>query len=196
MADLPVTELEDARTVLVAAPGMGGGHEACSSLLRAGQSNGGVVFVTYTRTPAECIDQWASTGEEADRIGIISVGDSGHSVTDTDAELWTMSSPTDLTGIGIQLGEILSEWEGPVRICFDSVTSLLQYVEFETAYEFLHTVTGQTHAADGYAHFHVDPEAHDEQTLAALTSLMDARLTRQEDHWSVRSRELQIEMEG
>jgi ABC-type nickel/cobalt efflux system permease component RcnA len=53
---------------------------------------------------------------------------------------------------------------------------MLQYVDFETAYEFLHAVTGQVHAADARAHFHIDPDAHDRQHVEAITSLFDARV--------------------
>jgi hypothetical protein len=58
---------------------------------------------------------------------------------------------------------------------------MLQYVDVETAYEFLHAVTGQVHAAGARAHFHVDPSAHDDQKIAAIMSLFDASVSLQDD---------------
>jgi hypothetical protein len=51
---------------------------------------------------------------------------------------------------------------------------MLQYVEVETAYEFLHAITGQLYAADARAHFHIDPTAHDRMTVDSIASLFDA----------------------
>jgi hypothetical protein len=93
----------------------------------------------------------------------------------------TISSPSDLTGLGIQIGEFLSEWSAPTVLCFDSLTSMLQYVDFETAYEFLHAITGQIHASDARAHFHIDPGAHDQQQIAGITSLFDASVSLEEE---------------
>ena len=100
-----------------------------------------------------------------------------------------MTTPSDLTGLGVAISEVLSEWDDPVLVCFDSLTSMLQYVDSDTAYEFLHAVTGQVHAARARAHFHVDPAAHDETTLAGITSLFDARVS-VNDRTTVRTRDI------
>jgi hypothetical protein len=67
---------------------------------------------------------------------------------------------------------------------------MLQYVEVETTYEFLHAVTGQLYAADARAHFHVGTNAHDRQTVDSITSLFDAVVELGDGEPTVRKREL------
>jgi hypothetical protein len=101
-----------------------------------------------------------------------------------------VSTPSDLTGLGITIGEFLSEFDEPVHICFDSLTSLLQYVDLQTTYEFLHAITGQIYAASARAHFHIDPAAHDEMTVETITSLFDARISLAADEPTIDIRDL------
>ncbi|MEF8851523.1 MAG: hypothetical protein V5A28_03750 [Haloarculaceae archaeon] len=172
------TELGDARNVLLSAPSMSGDERGvCTDLLLgADPAETSVLWVTFRRDPGGCIEQW--TGATADvplNGAVIAVGGAGAGDVDVEwADVESVSSASDLTGLGIAIGEFLSVWEGDVVVCFDSLTAMLQYVELETAYEFLHAVTGQLYAADARAHFHMDPSAHDVQTVDSITSLFDA----------------------
>mgnify|MGYP000591950780 CR=1 FL=1 len=109
--------------------------------------------------------------------------------TADDVTVKSVSTPDDLTGLGITLSQALSTHEDAV-VCFDSLTVLLQYVDTETAYEFLNALTGHLYAADARAHFHLDPAAHDTQTVDALASLFDAIVEAEGEAWSARRREL------
>ena len=183
--------LDGASNVLLAAPSMGGSRAVCSSLLTEDLADPSVLFVSFTRRPSDCVAQWDDTGVDAGNIGIVTVGDGGGgSVDRPDVVTQNVSTPSDLTGLGIQIGQVLSEWEAPVAVCFDSLTSMLQYVDFETAYEFLHAITGQFHAAGARAHFHIDPEAHDDTQVDGITSLMDARVDMRGEEPRVRTREV------
>jgi hypothetical protein len=171
MSDI-TDRLAGARNVLLAAPAMGEGRDVCTSLLVEGVTEPTVLFVTYTRQPEACVAQLDQ--QAVGEVGVITVADT---VSGGDEHLVSnVSTPSDLTGLGIQIGQFLSERASPVVVCFDSLTSLLQYVDYETAYEFLHAVTGQVYAADARAHFHIDPVAHDEQHVAGIASLFDARV--------------------
>ena len=187
MSDV-IEALAGVTNVLLAAPSMGGSREVCSRLLTGDLDQPNVLFVSYTRGPADCVDQWAGTGAAATLAGI-TVGDTAAELDREDVETASVSTPSDLTGLGIEIGRVLSAWEGPTAVCFDSVTTMLQYVDFETAYEFLHTVTGQFHAADARAHFHIDPQAHETTTIDGITSLFDARVDAGED-LTVRTRDV------
>ncbi|WP_302082102.1 DUF7504 family protein [Salinibaculum rarum] len=170
-------QLDGATNILLEVPPMGDGREVCTSLLSSGIEEPSALFVSFTRQASACLGQWEEHGSSARNLGVITVGDGSADVDRDDVVTETVSTPSDLTGLGIQIGQFLSEWEAPVVVCFDSLTSLLQYVDFETVYEFLHAITGQVYAADARAHFHVDPEAHDESTVAGLTSLVDASVS-------------------
>lgn len=84
--------------------------------------------------------------------------------------------PTDLTGVGIAVGEWLrarDDDERPV-VCLDSLSTLLQYADLERAFRFLHALVAQLRSAGATAYVSVDPGAHDEATLATLRTLFDA----------------------
>jgi len=190
MADV-AAEVADARNVLLCAPSMSGAErEVCSDLLLAGDPGAtGVLWVTFRRDARACVDQWTAGTDRQPRDGaVIAVGDTADAVDVDWAATETLSSPSDLTGLGIAVGEFLSEWEGDLMVCFDSLTAMLQYVELETAYEFLHTLTGQLYAADARAHFHVDPTAHDAETVEAVKMLVDAVATLRDGESAVQSR--------
>jgi hypothetical protein len=189
MADL-TDRLAGASTVLLAAPSMGGGREVCSGLLTDDLDEPNVLFVSFTRQAAACVDQCDAADADAATLGVITVGDAGGRVDRDDVVTNSVSTPSDLTGLGIQIGKVLSEWDPPVAVCFDSLTSMLQYVDFETAYEFLHAVTGQLHAAGARAHFHVDPVAHERRKIDGITSLFDARVDVDGGELRVRTRDV------
>lgn len=190
----PLGELPAAATTVLLASRtlVGDDGDACASLLaRAASDDGPVLWVSYTRTPADCVRRVREEAGVPDRGVVVTVGESRGDGADLDPAVTVESidSPTDLTGLGIALRRHLDEWpDGHAAICFDSLTSLLQYVDLETAYEFLQVVCGQTHHADAVAHFHLDPDAHEERTIATLTSLVDAAVVCEEEGMSVRTR--------
>ncbi|MFB6152091.1 MAG: hypothetical protein ABEJ40_09830 [Haloarculaceae archaeon] len=187
------SDLTDARNVLLCAPSLSGGErEVCSDLLLPDDpGNASVLWVTFRRDAVACVDQWsAETDEQPRNAGVIAVGDTGEGVDAGWATVETVNSASDLTGLGIAIGEFLSDWDGEIVVCFDSLTAMLQYVDVETAYEFLHTIAGQLYNADARAHFHIDPTAHDQQTVESLTSLFDAAVSVEGDDVSVRKRQL------
>lgn len=65
---------------------------------------------------------------------------------------------------------------------------MLQYVDLESTYQFLHATIGRLEAAGARSHFHLDPAAHDERVVAAVTSLVDARIRMENGRPSVRTR--------
>lgn len=88
----------------------------------------------------------------------------------------TVSDPADLTGMGIALNRALEAWSPTANqtiVCFHTLTMLLQYVDTERVYRFLHVLTSQLAEADALAHVHVDPHAHEPRTLSTLSTLFD-----------------------
>jgi len=192
MTDLR-TELADARNVLLCAPSLSGAEsETCTDLLvPSDPDDANVLWVTFRRDATACVDQWfATTDAEPQNGAVIVVSESGGPSDLDGIEVETISSPSDLTGLGIAIGEFLSAWEGDTVVCFDSLTAMLQYVTVETAYEFIHTITGQLYAADARAHFHIDPTAHDSQTVDSIASLFDATIRLGDGEPDIRARDI------
>lgn len=201
MNELPKT-LGDESSVLVLAPSMNSetGAACIDMLTRAPSAQENVLWITFTRSPDACLQSWLT---HADRrpanLRFISVGETVRSVatsapmqeTPTDAVIDTLSNPGDLTGLGIKISEVLQQWYGngnETVACFHSLTALLQYADVQTIYKFLHVLTGRFATADVTAHFHLDPDAHDSQTVNTLKTLFDAVAEFDGDEWTVRTR--------
>jgi len=174
--------LDDASSVLVLAPSGGGHAETCVDLLRptsAGSAN--LLFVSLTGQPQVRLAEWmARAGGRPATARVVAAGE----VTDgfdpdgpKPDDIDYVGTPNDMTGISIRVGEVLDEWaESDARsaVCFDSITALLQYVDVPAAYEFLHVLTGRLYAFGATGHFHLDPAAHSERTVARMQTLFDA----------------------
>lgn len=150
-------------------------HDALLS--RLGAHRGDVLGVTF-QSPTRWIRVW---GDEPDayagEIGIISFSETPpHSTGLPDGVSATTVNPTDLTGIGMKLTQYLTDWgqTEATTVCFDSITELLQYTDLKSLFRFLRVVTRRIEYVGGVAHFHMDPSAHDRQTLATMSSLFDA----------------------
>ena len=192
--------LTDASTVLLLSPSFSD-HEGdtCADLLlpeEADRQN--ALWVSYTKSPDEQVRRFRSRTASAPRnVGIVTVDDAARSAavaggaggTETVGE--TVTGPNDLTGLGIHITEYLKKWQGVggrTVVCFDSLTAMLQYVDLETAYQFLHVLTGRFAAVGAFAHFHMDPTAHDDRTIETVLSLFDAAVELDDDGPTVRTR--------
>ena len=176
-------ELSDVSNALLLAPSLGGrGNDLCLDLLSQTQpSETNVLTITYQHTPQEWVDDWTDhVAASPVRGGIVAVGQADENVDDPSWAVKTVENPQDLTGIGIELSELLSgmataaDDDEHITICFNGITPLLQYADLQRAFRFLHVVTGRVKTVDGVGHYHLDPEAHDRQTLATLKGLFDA----------------------
>jgi len=178
-----LSELSDVSNVLLLAPSLGqqGTQLSFDLLSQTPPSETNVLTITYTDTPQEWVDDWLDyVGISPLRGGIVAIGQADANIDDPSWAVKTVENPTDLTGVGIELSELLSGMataadDGEhIAVCFDGITSLLQYADLQRAFRFLHVVTGRIKTVGGVGHFHLDPEAHDPQTLATLKGLFDA----------------------
>lgn len=180
------------RNALFLSPSIDSGNESCINLLSASDPSDTVALLTtFTtqRSPGEWLRLWEEyAGGRPAQLKVISIGDftrsaaqqSGPSLADT-SPIETVRNPSDLTGIGIAISEILGQWDsdkwenGPSQLvfCFDSLTVLLQYADLERVFQFLHVLLARLKTVDAVTHCHLDPSAHDEQTIATLRTLFD-----------------------
>ena len=179
LPDLP--DGDQPATVLVLAPGFGdAGAAGCSGLFaESGAEN--LLYVTWSGDPSDRLAHVRDHTSGVEKARAVVVGDlSGPPSGPFDA-VETVNAPTDLTGVGIAVTELLSRTEGTSAVCFDSVTALLQYVDLDTAFEFLHVFAGRLHQHHAVGHFHMDPGAHDPQVVAQVSSLVDGKLELADD---------------
>jgi len=167
---------------------------ACLDLLTPGGSTDvHALSVLFTQSPGDHIDAWQRiAGAYPTRMRIVAVdADAGSKRTteavDTDRAVERVGSPHNLTRLGVRVADCLDEWDGSaesVVVCFQSLTTLLQYVDVESAVEFLDVVAERCTATDAIAHYHLDPQAHDEGTIDRLRELFGTTLTFEDGEWS------------
>lgn len=188
--------IADASSVLLLAPSLTANTgSVCAQLLAADQPSN-ILWIAYGGRPDRQLERWETHGETTPANAAVITISEGNDDPDPSAlpfspRVESIGNPGDLTGLGIHITELLREWEtgsAPTRVCFDSITAMLQYVDFETAYEFLHVVSGRTHAMGAMTHFHLDPGAHDEQTIESVATLCDAVVEISGDSVDVRTR--------
>jgi hypothetical protein len=191
-----VTErLADASNILLLAPSFpDGAASVCVDLLGGDDpATTSVLGITYTQSPGKwAADYERETGAAPAKGTVVSVGDWGAEM-EGEASQWTLETVDhagDLTTLGVALSDHLTaDSARHRRLCFDSLTALLQFVELRRAFQFLHVVTSRVSSADAVAHYHLDPQAHDEQTLATMRGLFDAVVeVNERGDWTVAAR--------
>ncbi|WP_460919648.1 DUF7504 family protein [Salinarchaeum chitinilyticum] len=85
--------------------------------------------------------------------------------------------PGDLTGISIGTAKLMKRFADRnienVRHGLVSVSTLLQYLDVETVFKFLHIYTNRVQSSEGIAVFTLDDDSHDPQTVNTLTGEFD-----------------------
>lgn len=139
-----------------------------------------VLVVTLVRPVGEHLRNWRANGYTPANLGIVDA--TPGSPAETDAPLSAnvgierVEGPGNLTALGVAATAFLDEWAddgNQIVVYFDSLTSLLQYVEPERAFRFVHALTRRINEAGAVGYFHLGADAHDEETVRTLQPLFD-----------------------
>ncbi|MFB6118091.1 hypothetical protein [Halosegnis sp.] len=174
--------LGDAGNVLFLGPSVTPAVDtACMAHLPTG-ARAHVIAVNFSPNPGTWLDRYDEHAGESP-AGVVLVTTSDTSIDET-AYDWPvavegLSSPADLTGIGMVVSKYLERWQGreTVALCFDSLTALLQYEDAKDVYRFLHIISTRLAGTAARSHFHLDPMTQDDQTVSTLRSSFDAVAT-------------------
>jgi hypothetical protein len=175
--------------VLLFGPSMGGDGKAVDQLLDTAAGNPALLTVSLLRPPQERLARWEQRWEtppaEVATIGCKSTaGTTSAQQPEVPFRSTSVADPGELTGLGIRTGECLDAWEDrSIVVTVDSITTMLQYADTKRVFQFLHVLTSRLKRAGALAGFHMDPSAHDEQTVATVKSLFDEVYRRVEDDW-------------
>lgn len=151
------------------------------------------LLVTYPgrRPPQQWCRDWEQrAGERSAHPRIVRVGDFSRSATSADQELSlpepppaeTASDPVELMALGITINDLLTDWSaddqspgaGGTVVCFDSVTALLEHVDLQATFRFLHVLLGRLSATGATTHPNLDPAATDDEVVRTLRQLFGA----------------------
>lgn len=154
----------------------------CLALLDVDADHLDVLRISYSRGADELVGEWRDArGAMPARTGIVRVGDQASltgtdpQTTDRDDVAVTTANPNDVTGLGMQLNNYLADHDPDTQlvVCFDSLTQMLQFADVKSVFKFVHMFTGQLREVGAVAHFHMDPAAHDPQTVSRLKPAFD-----------------------
>lgn len=156
-----------------------------------------LLYVTCTPSTEKKLTGWCSHVDDDPpaNVGVIKIGDEFADVSNRTAlepmspeaiTMTTISSPTDLTRIGMALEKQLTTWSdesdaNQIVVCLHSITMLLQYTSVKSLFRLLHVFTSRLSNAGAVAHYHMNPGAHDDQTLNLLLELFDVALKLDDD---------------
>ena len=180
MTPAELERLRAASNVLMLSPSLRSGSVDLHRDLFGHQTldGGNVLLLTFGRVDHLVEELRTEYDGQPDDIAVIQIDETlqGSASYPSSVTVRTVS-PTDLTGVGMAVSDVIKQWaddDAGTVVCFDSVTDFLQYADRSTMYRFLRVVTRRFDAVDGFAHFHMDPHAHDRQTIATLKSPFDA----------------------
>jgi hypothetical protein len=177
---------EAGTNILMLAPSMSYAEQLAYALVKPLTGEYTIVLSTNERT-AEVIDYFRFAGIDKHSIGVIDAitKSSVPSITDT-PRLMFVTSPTDLTGIGIKFSNMIeSIFEGtfsqsesglfppPIRFCVNSISTLLMYRRLEVLFQFLHVLTTKLKKVEGMGVYTLNSESFDDKTLSLIKQLMN-----------------------
>jgi KaiC/GvpD/RAD55 family RecA-like ATPase len=177
-----LTEVRPGTSILITGPAMSGKASLAMDLLKQGIRDGdGAVVVTTNDPAASVVDDFRTTvpALEDAQLGVIDTrGDSGGD--DGPAEgvyVHHVSSPGDLTGIGIGITKALeglhNNGRENGRMALDSLSTMLTYTDKKTVFKLCHILSSRLDAAGYVGFFTIDSGAHDDQTLQVIKQAFD-----------------------
>jgi len=173
-------ELPPGTTVLISGPSLVGKRQIAIEMLAAGNGDGdGMLLVTTKTSAASILRDFERIQPEFDRNRVGLIDSSGTDDRDGIREVATeyVGSPGDLTGISIGTAKLTKRFAdrgvANVRHGLVSISTLLQYLDVETVFKFLHIYTNRVESSGGFAVFTLDDDSHDQQTVNTLTGEFD-----------------------
>ncbi|MFB6152348.1 MAG: RAD55 family ATPase [Haloarculaceae archaeon] len=172
--------------VLISGPAMTGKADLAMSMLADGSRRGqGAVVMTTGDRAADVVDGYRDRVPDLDE-SLLSVvdcrGEGSRSSERTAGGSYVhhVSSPGDLTGIGIGITKALETLENngadSGRFALDSLSTMLTYTDKKTVFKFCHVLSSRFDAAGYVGLFTIDSGAHDDQTLQVIKQAFDGMI--------------------
>lgn len=170
------SRIEEASTVLVLRPQCAAFDDIQWKGALVGDSTEvELLGVSFSQPPAAWYDEWVDAlGNAPTASAVISTAElAGGTPEDFDADVETVATPSNLTGIGVKSTPYLNEWDDALAVV-ESLTVLLQYADTQSVYKFLHVLTSRLQATDAAGQFYLDPTVEDDRTVELFKTLFDA----------------------
>lgn len=184
------TSVDPGTNILVAGPPLSGKRRLVLQGLARGADGGeGSVIVTTRDSSERVIADFRSVLDHPEdaHIGIVDcvTQHQGRSASDSDLVKY-VSSPMDMTGIGIKFSEFVEEFYTQRgvkknRVAIDSLSPLLMYSDLQTVFRFMHVLTSRIEDADAIGIHVIESTAHDTEAMNTLKQLFDGIVEVDED---------------
>ena len=165
--------------VLVSGPPQSGKTRLALRLLARGTAAGEqAIAVTADLDGTRLRQRFEAVDGDPSRLHVVDCsGASGKESFDDAEGVRYVSSPADLTGIGLGVvkytRQVVAGTDGGVRLSTLSLSTMLRYTEINRLFGFLHVLTGRVSAAGYLGVSTVDPTAHSDEERNTLRSLYD-----------------------
>jgi KaiC/GvpD/RAD55 family RecA-like ATPase len=171
-----VDGVDPGTNLLVSGPAMAGTRRLVLDLLAPEAVAPDPMVVMTTDAPGARVRRQFADREVALDPETCRVVDASGAPGDDDPVVERVSSPADLTSMGVAFTTAVDDLGNParLRLGFTSVSTLLQYVDAERAFSFLHVLSRRASAAGYLGVFSIDPTAHEERFVNVVTSIFDA----------------------
>lgn len=160
-------------------------YDAVAEGIEAGEA---AIVITTNRSAQRVVDELAARDALAtDRLGVVDCASGEEEPGDLQGvPVRQLSSPGDLTGLSLEFAKLLQGFDqqgvdGDVRVCLNTVSTLLMYNEVRTVFRFLHVFSSRIRSADLLGLFTLDPTMHDDQTTNTVRTIFDAEMTPADD---------------
>ncbi|USZ70645.1 helix-turn-helix transcriptional regulator [Natronosalvus halobius] len=192
--------IQEGTNVLVLSPLTPHGTKAFSELLSTtNPSRTNMAVVTYTQPPSMWLTDWeaANNGPPNEITFIHNGSEPGEEISTDQQRPGTINtvraSPQDPIDVVTHLGDELKRWQdegGQSVISVQTLTILLEYIDFDTAFRYLHILIHRVQAAGAIGYYQMDPTIHDEETINTLSVLFDvvaevSQTESGEDEWTL-----------
>lgn len=152
--------------------------EVADRLLAAGLAGDEPAIVATTDAAPSAVRNrvGARAGDHPAPLAVVSADESCEDAADDLTRC--VASSADLGGVGLACSELLRRFGGDagVRVAVDSLSDLVDATDANTAFRFLHVLTGRIAGADGLGVATLRIDRHDEQTCNTVAQLFDARV--------------------
>ncbi|WP_226010979.1 DUF7504 family protein [Halomicrobium salinisoli] len=180
---VPIEPIRPGTTVLVAGPALSRAEDLALSLVADGTDGDGALFVSTNASAENLLDacERSHAAFDPSRAGVIDCTGRDLSGARFDAQVRSISTQSDLTGIGMRFSALYESLyadatEGWVRTGLVSLSSLSMYVDLRSLFQFTQTLTGRIDSARGLGVFAIDPTTHDTKTVNTLGQAVDGRV--------------------
>jgi KaiC/GvpD/RAD55 family RecA-like ATPase len=180
-----LSEVRPGSSILISGPAMSGKDRLAYDILADGLREGdGAVVVTTGDGAGSVVEEFRSLVPDLNdsQLGVIDCR--GEGGTDEaaigNAHAHHVSSPGDLTGIGIGITKALEGLHNAGneqgRLALVSLSTMLTYTDKKTVFKFCHVLSSRLDSAGYIGVFTIDSGAHDDQTLQVIKQAFDGMI--------------------